>query len=307
MGDFRVWSSQISWKSNAEENQGCRSADLIFHLIQRLYGFIMLHNFSCADCLCGHLQNMCKFSLNQYHLILLPVGIIVITIIMIIVIIAWQNVCMWLKPVAALSLSLSLRAGTLVLADQQPSRNKKLHRGKNRANPGFKAWALVGRLCTGLGPHWAHPVMWPRPNRPFCPVFLQIIHPERRGSVSLHGRSYRTGDANRMCAKEVKVASISGQIFAKQRLNGASCQRSEPGVTFQILRPRKILAVSTKRRSFANSRPRLQICDVENSLSSKYIIVSGRRITLSVWKSNARLVKMYSRAQSSSRLNFSLG
>ena len=54
---------------------------------------------------------------------------------------------------------LSLCAGTLVLADQQPSRNKKLHRGKNRANPGFKAWALVGRLCTGLGPHWAHPVM----------------------------------------------------------------------------------------------------------------------------------------------------
>ena len=64
--------------------------------------------------------------------------------------------------------------------------------------------------------------------------------------MSLHGRSYRTGDANRMCAKEVKVASISGQIFAKQRLNGASCPRSEPGVTFQILRPRKILAVSTK-------------------------------------------------------------
>ena len=50
MGDFRVWSSQISWKSNAEENQGCRSAVLIFHLRPRLYGFIMLHHLSCAYC-----------------------------------------------------------------------------------------------------------------------------------------------------------------------------------------------------------------------------------------------------------------
>ena len=66
---------------------------------------------------------------------------------------------------------------------------------------------------------------------------------EARIGVSARRWSYRSGE---MCAKEAKVASISGQIFAKQRLNGASCPRSEPGVTFQILRPRKILAVSTK-------------------------------------------------------------
>ena len=109
---------------------------------------------------------------------------------------AWQNVCMWLKPVAALSLSLlRAAAGTLVLAaaDQQPSRNKKLHRSKNRANPAFNAWALVGRPCSGLTSHWALPIMWLGPIGLFacCRLFLQIIHPERRGSVSLHGRSYR--------------------------------------------------------------------------------------------------------------------
>ena len=56
-------------------------------------------------------------------------------------------------------LSLSLRAGTLVLADQQPSRNKKLHRGKNRANPAFDSCALIGPPVTGLLSHWAPLIM----------------------------------------------------------------------------------------------------------------------------------------------------
>ena len=110
----------------------------------------------------------------------------------------------------------------------------------------------------------------------FCKLFIQRGADRCLCTAEAIGRVTRTE-----CVRK-KSKWPQFQIFAKQRLNGASCQRSEPGVTFQILRPRKILAVSTKRRSFANSRPRLQICDVENSLSSKYIIVSGRRITLSV-------------------------
>ena len=162
-----------------------------------------------------------------------------------------------------------LRAGTLVLAaDQQPSRNKKLHRSKNRANPAFNGCALVGQPSAGLASHWAHTIMWLGPIRLFasCRLFLQIIHPERRGSVSLHGRSYRTGDANRMCAKEVKVASISGQIFAKQRLNGATCPRSEPGVTFRILLGLAKYLRSQQKAEFCKFLASLQIFDVENLL-----------------------------------------
>ena len=115
---------------------------------------------------------------------------------------------------------------------------------------------------------------------------------EARIGVSARRWSYRSGE---MCAKEAKVASISGQIFAKQRLNGASCPRSEPGVTFQILGPRKIFAVSTKSRvfwvpglklRFAKSRPSCKYA-TWTILCSCLQSTSESRMNLSVWISNA--------------------
>ena len=88
-----------------------------------------------------------------------------------------------------LSLSLScVLAHLYSRTDQQPSRNKKLHRSKNRANPAFNAWALVGPPTAGLASHWPTPSCDSGPNRPFCqlPSFsANYSSRERRGSVSL--------------------------------------------------------------------------------------------------------------------------
>ena len=102
----------------------------------------------------------------------------------------------------------------------------------------------------------------------FCKLFIQR---EARIGVSAKGRSYRTGDTEGICAKEVKVASISGQIFAKQRLTGSACQRSEPGVTFQILGPRKIVAAS-ETKSWVLQILSLLLANISGALSSKYIL-----------------------------------
>ena len=66
------------------------------------------------------------------------------------------------------SLSCVLLAHLYSRTDQQPSRNKKLHRSKNRANPAFNAWALVGPPTAGLASHWPTPSCDSGPNRPFC-------------------------------------------------------------------------------------------------------------------------------------------
>ena len=92
----------------------------------------------------------------------------------------WLAKCVHvIRTGCALSLSLS-GSGTLVLADQQPSRNKKLHRSKNRANPAFDPCALIGPPITGLLSHWAPLIMWLGPIGLFAPFFCKLFI--RRGA-----------------------------------------------------------------------------------------------------------------------------